>query len=142
MPSKHVMVGALGGAFFDLLIDYPLSQAGVFYSFDLKDETGEWIWGIGTGDIIGGIIAAATIYYGIKKKNADVRDAGLGWLVGLAAIKISELYPYLRTLIPNGLTPTPVMGYRETGLPAAVKNEGRPTPTVAEPTYGTDSLLV
>jgi len=39
------MVGAVGGAIFDLLIDFPLSQAGLFYSFDIKDETtGAWIW--------------------------------------------------------------------------------------------------
>ena len=98
--------------------------------------------GIGVGDIIGGCLAAAATYYGINQRDNGVRDAGIGWLAGLAAIKISELYTYLRTLIPGGLTPTTVMGARETGLPVAEKHAGRPTPSIAEKTYEVNALLV
>lgn len=107
MPEKHLMLGALGGAVFDLVIDIPLSQAGVFYVYEFKDPaTGEWLYGVGLGDMLGFGIAGLATAYGAKKRNKALKDAGLGWLLGLTAIKISELYTALTKKYPT--TPNPL----------------------------------
>lgn len=98
--------GALGGTVFDLIIDFPLSDAGLLGAWQIRDAEGRYIWGIGTGDILGlGIGGGLTLgghFLAEKGKpvGEKLRNAGIGWLLALTCIKIAELYGYLTTIRP------------------------------------------
>ena len=152
MAAKHTMLGGIVGAVFDLLIDFPLDQAGIFYIYEIKDkETGAWIWGFGLGDILGAVAGGIVTYYGHAKKNKAAFDAGLGWLLALGAIKISELYSYLRVLYPvtPKLIPVPTLGVARAGnvtligsSPTGSKNGNRQIASIASASYEPGALLV
>lgn len=98
--------GALGGTVFDLLIDFPLSDAGLFGAWRFRDAEGRYMWGIGTGDLLGFGIGGALTFGGHllakrgRPRGETIRNAGIGWLLGLTCIKIAELYGYLTTIKP------------------------------------------
>jgi hypothetical protein len=102
-----IVGGALTGTAFDLLIDFPLSEVGALYALQIRDAEGRYVWGIGTGDVLGAAIASGLAlgghYLAVREKTAageDLKNAGLGWLLALGSIKISELYSYLTTIKP------------------------------------------
>jgi hypothetical protein len=101
-----IVEGALSGTIFDLLIDFPLSKIGAYYAWQIKDPEGRYIWGIGTGDIIGATIASGLALGGHylatvgELTGEALKNAGLGWLLALGSIKIGELYLYLKEIMP------------------------------------------
>lgn len=94
----NVGLGALGGITSDLLIDIPLSAAGLLKALEWKDAQGRWIWGIGTGDVVNFAAGAGMAIAGVELKKKDLTEAGLGWLLAAGISKVSELYGYLSYL--------------------------------------------
>jgi len=102
---KPLVAGALAGTAFDLAIDFPLSDVGAYYAWVFRDAEGRYVWGIGTGDILGVALGSGLILvgkYALKGEwlSSALKDAGLGWLLALGCIKIAELYGYLTTIRP------------------------------------------
>jgi hypothetical protein len=101
-----IVGGALGATVFDLVIDFPLSDAGLLGAWRLHDSEGRYVWGIGTGDLIGFGVGGALALGGHvlaqkgRPRGETIRNAGLGWLLTLGCIKIAELYGYLTALHP------------------------------------------
>jgi hypothetical protein len=106
-----IVEGALTGTIFDLLIDFPLSEVGALYAWQIKDAEGRYVWGIGTGDVLGAVIASGLALGGhyLETKGETtgeaLKNAGLGWLLALGSIKIGELYGYLTTIKPVVIKP-------------------------------------
>lgn len=94
---ENLIFGLLGGATSDLLIDFPLDYVGAFKTWDFLDANGIWIWGISTSEIINLLAGVAMVLFGGKKHKA-IQEAGIGWLLSIGIIKLSELYSYLRYL--------------------------------------------
>jgi len=94
---ENVILGLLGGATSDLIIDFPLDYVGAFKTWDFLDADGVWIWGISTSEIINLLAGAAMVLLG-GKKNKSIQEAGFGWLLSIGIIKLSEIYHYLRYL--------------------------------------------
>jgi hypothetical protein len=103
---KPLVGGALAGTVFDLAIDFPLSSVGALYAWQFRDAQGRYVWGIGTGDILGAALGSGLVLVGKyalkgKRLSSALKDAGLGWLLALGCIKIAELYTYLGTVYPT-----------------------------------------
>lgn len=102
---KPLVGGALAGTVFDLAIDFPLSSVGAYYAWQFRDAQGRYVWGIGSGDMLGAAIAGGLMLVGKyalegKGLGSALKDAGLGWLLALGCLKIGELYGYLATVRP------------------------------------------
>jgi hypothetical protein len=98
--DKWVAIGALAGTAFDLVIDFPLSDAGALYAWVIRDAQGRYVWGVGTGDVLGAAVGGGLALAGKILKKTTLKDLGLGWLLGLGCIKIGELYNYLTAVKP------------------------------------------
>jgi hypothetical protein len=94
------VIGAVSGTVFDLLIDFPLSDLGAYYAWQIRDAAGRYVWGVGTGDLLGAAIGSGLTAAGHFLKIGDLKEAGLGWLLALGCIKLSELYTYLTAIKP------------------------------------------
>lgn len=96
--------GALAGTLFDLIIDFPLSDIGAAYAWVVRDAEGRYVWGIGSGDVLGYVVGGglwlAGNFFVKGKVGSNLKDAGLGWLLALTSIKIGELYNYLKEVRP------------------------------------------
>ncbi len=92
--------GALAGTVFDLLIDFPLYKLGAFYAWVIRDREGRYVWGVGTGDVLGAAVGGGLFLAGEYFLKGALKNAGLGWLLALGCIKISELYHTLKAYYP------------------------------------------
>lgn len=121
---KNVILGALAGTVFDMTIDIPLDQAGLLASWDIADDLGNYVWGVGTGDIFcAGIGVGMTALGEFALKNKSLKEAGLGWLVALGLHKLAEFGSYIWWNMYKGmkLVPTPILGSVATGSVTARK---------------------
>jgi len=124
LAKRHIFLGALAGTGFDLFIDYGVQAAmGYVPSLVIRDSEGNYVWGVGLGDLLGALTATGTWWVGKRKFKQSLKDAGFGWLLALGSIKIAELYGYLRKLYPvnvHEIVGQPPNSY-ETATPASIE---------------------
>jgi hypothetical protein len=70
--DKWVPIGALAGTAFDLLIDFPLSDAGAYYAWVIRDAEGRYVWGVGTGDVLGAAVGGGLAVAGKSLEEVSV----------------------------------------------------------------------
>jgi len=93
-----LVIGTLGATLTDILIDYPLSMVGALYAVGIKDAADNHIWGYGTGDAV--VDATGDLLYLFGDKIGVNKYVGLSWLLAHGAIKLGEIYNYLRVAYP------------------------------------------
>ena len=94
---KEIALGELAATLTDLLIDIPLSKAGMLYAVEFRDDQGRFIWGYGSGDLLIDLAGGLMLAFKVKKNFA------LGWLLAHGLLKLGELYGYIRDTM--GITP-------------------------------------
>lgn len=94
---KEIALGGLAATLTDLAIDIPLSQAGILYTVEFRDDQGRYIWGYGLGDGLIDLAGGLLLAFKVKEKFA------LGWLLAHGLLKLGELYGYIATVA--GVTP-------------------------------------
>jgi len=101
-----IVGGALGATVVDLIIDFPLSDMGLLYAWQIRDGENRYVWGIGTGDIVtlgigAGLALGGHVASKKGKRNAEtIKNAGIGWLLAFGCIKLAEFYNYLTAVRP------------------------------------------
>ena len=110
---KDMIIGGVAGAGFDTVIDFPIAAiAGTVPAVVIKDAKGNYIWGVGAGDVVGILAGLGLIMVG-GKVSPRLKNVGKGWAYSIAIIKGVELlggiYHVLRRAFPINVTETPVI---------------------------------
>lgn len=112
---NNVVLGAVAGTLFDMFDAIPLDMAGLLQAWTISDGRGDYVWGIGTGDVL-------TVGVGVGLYAAGLKHFGIGWLLSLGVVKLAEVGSYIWWNMYKGmrLVPTPITA----SAPVATK---RPT---------------
>ena len=110
---KDMIVGGVAGAGFDTVIDFPIAAVvGGVPAVVIKDAKGNYIWGVGAGDVVGILTGLGLMTVG-GKVSPRLKSVGKGWAYSIAIIKGVELlggvYLALRRAFPINVWETPVI---------------------------------
>jgi hypothetical protein len=131
--DKSLILGALAGTGTLLGINYVLKQIpGALGAIVFREDNGQYIWGLGTGNMVTIATGAGLTYLGHRKHDPKIKYFGFGWLLATALEKLYEIGRYIQTVQPvwtdwewtvTGKVPTASMQTRVTSA--------QPTPAPA-----------
>lgn len=125
---KHFAFGGLAGQIWDLTVGGPVvgyATGGIIPALNIRDSTGEWVWGIGLGDITTFLAGGAITLYGDYKKKENIKNFGLGWMAVMGLVKLAELGGYInkRAGVVGGWDPSWVVPLETEPLTTQIVSE-------------------